>query len=70
MSENGGPTLSPEVYQAHGELLEAFAAFMQAFGRASEVGIDAGAAIRQSLKQVMPAEAWEEMPPMLRMMLS
>lgn len=73
MSGNGhneqAPIITLEVRQAHSELIASFALFMQAFGAASEVGIDAGAAIRASLKEIMPPEAWAEMPPMLRMML-
>jgi hypothetical protein len=62
--------ITAEIRRAHEALLQSFAAFMQAWGLASEVGIDAGAAIRGALKDVMPEEAWAEMPPMLKMLLT
>ncbi len=61
--------ITPEVQAAYEDLLVSFRAFLEAFGAASAVGIDAGAAVSQNLKSSMSAEDWEAMPPMLKMLL-
>ena len=61
--------VTDEVRQAHQDLLASFAAFMEAFGKANELGIDAGTAISQSLRASMSAEDWDAMPMPVKMLL-
>jgi hypothetical protein len=66
---NGAATeISDEIRVAHRELVESFGVFVQRFAAAQELGIDAGAVVAQSLRQILPAEQWQELPLPLRMM--
>lgn len=71
MSEGNGVAeqVTPEVRKAYDALIERFGAFMQAFGHASELGIDAGQVIAQTLRTVLPPEEFENLPLSLRMLL-
>lgn len=61
--------VTPEIQKAYDDLIASFANFMECFGKANEVGIDAGAAISQNLKAMVPAEDWDAMPSYVRMAL-
>jgi hypothetical protein len=60
--------ITDEVRAAHRELVESFGLFVQRFGEAQELGIDAGAVVAQSLHSILPAEQWAQLPLPLRMM--
>jgi hypothetical protein len=60
--------VTPEVQAAYDDLIGSFGAFLTAFGAASAVGIDAGAAVAANLRQMM-GDDFDSLPPMVKMLL-
>jgi hypothetical protein len=68
VSEGAAPVVTAEIREAHRLLVESFGVFVERFGEAQELGIDAGAAVAGSLRGFLSEEQWQGMPLPLRMM--